>query len=409
VRGSLADILSNQPQWAPHGMFHIDVLSAYLNCGVSALVGAAMLRIVETDDRRLRRALRTCGLALVVLGVGLLPAGLGDGAAHPTAQLSLSFGSLAGVVLMAHGLGQLQGRDLPTFGVWALIAMLALTTAAAMVAGPLVFGRVYALSLTGCAMLMAWHGRGFITSPRNLIERGLGLSLLLVAASSWLRTGFTLAYAGAPRVDLLYVPSMVAPMLAALYGVIPIVMATLLLSLVNARLHQQLRTRATTDELTGIMTRRALRELAPAMIELEQLRQREVAVLMLDLDHFKSVNDGHGHATGDRVLKEAASALQAHLRQDALLARYGGEEFVAVVPVEDLPSARRASDRLRRAIADVEWSRAAGLDQKVTVSVGVALVSPGETLDNALRRADEALYLAKRGGRNQVQVSLKVA
>lgn len=229
-------------------MFHIDVLSAYLNCGVSSLVGAAMLRMVETDDRRLRRALRTCGFALVVLGVGLLPAGLGDGAAHPGAQYSLAFCSLAGVVLLAHGLGQLQGRDLPSHGVWALIGLLALTSLASLMAGPLVFGQVYASSLTGTALLMAWQGRGFITSPRNLIERGLGLALLLVAASSGLRAGFTLAYVGAPRVDMLYVPATVASVLAALYGVIPIVMATLLLSLVNGRLHQQLRRRATTDE-----------------------------------------------------------------------------------------------------------------------------------------------------------------
>lgn len=390
-------------------MFHVDVLSAYLNCGVSALVGAAMLRIAETDDLRLRRALHTCGWALVMLGVGLLPAGLGEAAAHPLAQFSLSFGSLGGVVLMAHGLGQVQGRDIPPARVATLIAGLALATAVALAAGPLIFGRAYALGLTGTAMLMAWHGRGFLTSPRNVIERGLGLSLLLVAASSWLRAGFTLTYAGAPRVDLLYVPELVAPMLAALYGVIPIVMATLLLSLVNARLHQQLRSRATTDELTGTMTRRALRELAPSMIELEQLRQRDVAVLMLDLDNFKAVNDTHGHAIGDKVLREAASALQMHLRHDAVLARYGGEEFVAVVPVDDLPGARRASERLRRAVEDVEWSRAAGLQEKVTVSVGVALAGPGETLDDTLRRADEALYLAKRSGRNQVQVSLKVA
>jgi diguanylate cyclase (GGDEF)-like protein len=390
-------------------MFHVDVLSAYLNCGVAALVGAAIMRAAETDDLRLRRALRICGWALVTLGVGLLPAGLGAGAAHVAAQLSLAIGSLAGVVLMALGLGQVQGRDMPTRWVWALLAGLGLAQVAALLAGPLVLGQVYAIGLAGTATLMAWHGRGFFVSPRNLIERGLGLSLLLVTASSWLRLAFTLAYVGPPRVDLLYVPPTVAPWLAALYGVIPITMATLLLTLVNARLHQQLRSRATTDELTGTLTRRALRELAPVVLEREQLRQAEVAVVMIDLDHFKSINDTYGHALGDRVLRMAASTLQANLRPDALLARYGGEEFVAVLPIEDLPAARRVAERLRAAVEGVAWTRVAGLDHAVTVSVGVALAGAGETLDSALQRADEALYRAKREGRNQVQISLMAA
>jgi diguanylate cyclase (GGDEF)-like protein len=390
-------------------MLHVDALTAYLNCGVSALVGAAMLRIVETDDQQVRRALRLCGGALVTLGVGLLPAGLGDGAAHPVAQFSLAFGSLAGIVLMARGLGQLQGRDLPALLASVLIAALAGVNAISLAAGPLVFGSVYALLLAGAATLMAWQGRGFVAHPRDLIERALGLSLLMVSASSWLRAGFTLAYAGPPRVNMLYVPALIEPVLAALYGVIPMVMASLLLSLVNARLYQKMRSQAATDELTGAMTRRALREMSPAVIGLEQQRQREVALVMLDLDHFKSINDTQGHSTGDKVLAVVASTLRSHLRHDALLARYGGEEFVAVVPVDGMPVARRICERLRAAVASIDWMRAAGIDRKVTISIGVALVRPGETMDAALRRADEALYRAKREGRNRVQVSMMVA
>ena len=106
---------------APGPMFHVDVLSAYLICGVSALVGAAMLRIAETDDPSLRRALRFCGWSMITFGLGLLPAGLGSGAAHPVAQFALGFGSLAGMVLMAHGLGQMQGRQLSARWLWAPI------------------------------------------------------------------------------------------------------------------------------------------------------------------------------------------------------------------------------------------------------------------------------------------------
>jgi diguanylate cyclase (GGDEF)-like protein len=389
-------------------MFHVDVLSAYLICGVSALIGAGILHLAEIDELRLRRALHNCGWALVTLGVGLLPAGLGAAAAHPAAQLSLGLGSLAGIVLMAYGLGQAQGSEMPTAWLWALLAALAVANTAAQAMDALVYGRVYALGLAGTGTLLFWQVRGFIGGSRSLIERGLGLALGLLCVSSWARWTFTLQYSGPARVDMLYVPGALAPIFAALYGVFPIVLATLLLSLVNARLHQQLRSRATTDELTGTMTRRALRELAPVMIG-QRDRRHELAVLMLDLDHFKAVNDGKGHAVGDQVLRVVATTLRMHLRHDALLARYGGEEFVVVLPVGDVPGARRAAERLRLAVEQVDWQKTAGLDGPITVSVGVALVGHSETLDAALQRADEALYRSKREGRNQVQISLMVA
>ena len=125
-----------------------------------------MLRIARTDDPNLRRALRYCGWALVMLGLGLLPAGLGSGAAHPLAQFALGFGSLAGVVLMAHGLGQMQGRQPSAAWLWALIPGFAIAVVASLAMGSLVFGQVFALGLAGGATLMVWHGRGFVSSPR---------------------------------------------------------------------------------------------------------------------------------------------------------------------------------------------------------------------------------------------------
>ena len=378
-------------------------------CGISALVGAAMLRIAETDDARLRAAVRVCGWGMVTLGAGLLPAGLGDRVGHPLAQLSLAISSAVGIALVARGVGQLQGRDFPVRWLAVLAVAAGAVCTSAWLVGPLRFGLVYALLLATVATLLNWLGRGFVLSPRDLVERGLGLSLLLITASSWLRAGFTVAYEGPVKPNLLYVPSALEPFIAAMYGVMPMVIATLLLSLVNARLRQQLRNRAITDELTGTMTRRALGELAPAAIDLAQRRQHAVAVLMLDLDHFKLVNATYGHATGDRVLKVAAATLQANVRPDALLARFGGEEFVAVVPVDDLGGARQVAERLRAAIEGADWSTTVQAVRGVTVSVGVALVSADGSLEDTLRRADQALYHAKRDGRNRVQVSLMAA
>jgi diguanylate cyclase (GGDEF)-like protein len=392
-----------------HGMLHVDVLSAYLNCGVSSLAGAAILRMAATDDPRLREALRTCGWGLIVLGMGLLPAGLGEHAGHPAAQFSLGFGSLAGIVLVGRGLGQLQGRAVGAAWVWALVALLAAVNAATLHLDRLSFGIAYALCLMGSTTLLAWIGRGFLASPRDHSERALGLALLLTAVSGWVRAGFTLAYVGPPRVDLLYMPAPLASVIAALYGVLPIIVATLLLSLVNGRLQRQLHSRATTDELTGTMTRRAFGELAPAAIELARQRHCEAAALMLDLDRFKDINDTYGHGAGDEVLRVAAATLQANLRRDALLARYGGEEFVALIPVDDVAAARRVAERLRLAIENTDFRSALTTDRSVTISVGVALVGAGGNLDEALARADQALYHAKREGRNRVQVSLMAA
>jgi diguanylate cyclase (GGDEF)-like protein len=183
----------------------------------------------------------------------------------------------------------------------------------------------------------------------------------------------------------------------------------LLLSLVNAQLRVQLETRAVTDELTGVLTRRALREQADDRIQEARRGRKAVAVLMLDLDHFKAINDNHGHAVGDLVLRHSAACLRDALRADALLARYGGEEFVALVPVEDLRAARLVAERLRHSVQHAPWSELTHTPAVVSISVGVTLMVDKEPLDSALQRADEALYRAKREGRNRVQVGLSAA
>jgi diguanylate cyclase (GGDEF)-like protein len=385
---------------------HVDVLSGYLICGFGALVGAALLRIADTSDERTRRALRLCGWGFVLLGVGLLPAGFADAVAHPAAQFSLAFGTWCGVVLIGSGLAEVQGKGLAPRWIALLLATSACALTWALSSGPRTFGVWFIGGLSALALFSVWLTRGLVLSPRDATERALGAALIALGASCLVRLAFTLADDGPVRTDLMYVPEPARSLLSVLYGVLPVIVSTLLLTLVNARLRHQLRMRAITDELTGLMTRRALRELAPAMIEQQQSEHRDVAVLMLDLDRFKHVNDTHGHPAGDAVLRLAARALQAHARVDTLLARYGGEEFVAVVPVEDLPTARRVAERLRHAVESVPWQQDLRLPERVTVSVGVAMVGPGESLDQALTRADEALYRAKREGRNQCQVAL---
>lgn len=391
-------------------MLHVDTLSGYLICGVGSLIAAAVLRLAQTDDPLHRQALRTCGWCFVVLGISLLPAGLGaEMAAHAAVQWIMTAGSLTALAILARGLGLLQARSLDVRWVAAFAATSAVLCALLLALDRKLFGQVYSLLLFAVTVLILWSASGFVRSPRDTSERLLGVTLALLAASMAVRAYFTMTDTGLVRVDIMYGPAPLASAFAAFYGVTPMILATFLLNLINARLQQQLHSRAQTDELTGVLTRRALRELAPALIARAQRVDRELAVMMLDIDHFKEINDTHGHASGDDVLRVVAATLQAQKRADGLMARYGGEEFVALLPVDGLPTARRIAERMRSAIADTDWQRAAKLPTGVTVSIGVSMVGPGEPLDAALGRADEALYRAKRGGRNQCQVGLMAA
>lgn len=171
----------------------------------------------------------------------------------------------------------------------------------------------------------------------------------------------------------------------------------------NARLFLEVRRLATTDELTGTHNRRQFILLAETEFRRFRRHGRGPAVMMIDLDHFKRVNDTHGHAVGDAVLREVAQRWRMALREVDVMGRLGGEEFAALLPETDLASARDVvGERLRRCVADELIETAAG-PVAVTVSVGVAAADDRTAQFAALlQRADAALYLAKQGGRNRV-------
>jgi diguanylate cyclase (GGDEF)-like protein len=172
------------------------------------------------------------------------------------------------------------------------------------------------------------------------------------------------------------------------------------LALENAFLMEQLRRSASTDGLTGIANRRSFditldRYLARAVASFEP-----VSLVLLDIDHFKQLNDEHGHQTGDDVLRQVAALLVEHARAIDVPARYGGEEFAVVLPECELPEATVVAERLRQAIA------AADLPVAITVSAGVATFpAHGATSESLIRATDTALYRAKDEGRNRIAVA----
>lgn len=153
------------------------------------------------------------------------------------------------------------------------------------------------------------------------------------------------------------------------------------------------------DSLTGVHNRRAFDEEMNRRMAEWRRRQTPLSLLMIDVDHFKKINDTHGHPAGDRVLHEIARVLQKTMREMDFTARYGGEEFAAILPATTLRDARRAARRVLEAVAGHRFE-AEDCDLDVTVSVGLAEAGPGDDAASLVRRADEALYLSKAAGRN---------
>lgn len=171
----------------------------------------------------------------------------------------------------------------------------------------------------------------------------------------------------------------------------------------NITRRHQLETRlqhlSQTDELTGTYNRRKLLDALSLSLVHYKERQRPAALVLMDVDHFKSINDHFGHIEGDKVLRGIAQQAMSHLRDGDLFARFGGEEFALLLPNTSIKAAELIAGRLLTAIAEGKFLSDA--DLKVTISMGLSLIQPqDQVIESILHRADDALYKAKRAGRN---------
>jgi len=176
---------------------------------------------------------------------------------------------------------------------------------------------------------------------------------------------------------------------------------TIALDIENLRLHRV----AVTDPLTGAFNREFLLQRLPQEIETATERDRALSVAMVDVDHFKTVNDHYGHGIGDLVLAEVARRLRGAIRGGDLLVRYGGEEFLAVLPKADAGRAWEVGERMRQRVCERAFEVGDGLALLLRVSIGIAQWRTGELMPDLIERADTALYGAKDRGRNRVEVA----
>jgi diguanylate cyclase (GGDEF)-like protein len=172
----------------------------------------------------------------------------------------------------------------------------------------------------------------------------------------------------------------------------------------NALLYRAAMLSALRDPLTGAGNRVAMEQTLTRETEIARRQQLPLSVLMLDIDHFKGINDTHGHATGDQVLRAVADGIKNRMRNIDQVFRFGGEEFLIVLSNTGREPAALVGERLRNAALQLTYP-VDGRPVELTVSIGCSTLLPGETADSLVRRADTALYAAKRQGRNRLEMA----
>ncbi|MCY1332227.1 diguanylate cyclase (GGDEF) domain protein [compost metagenome] len=240
---------------------------------------------------------------------------------------------------------------------------------------------------------LTWqHGRGFAPRFMAVVLAFQGLVLLMRAATTLFQDAVD-----TPR----FSPSAIQTTYIAAYCFASLFVCLGLLLTVSERLRAQFEHLAQHDDLTGVLNRRAV--LHAGNIELRNRRGsgQPLSLLLMDIDHFKRINDQHGHLVGDRVLAHFAQTVGRALRHTDYLGRFGGEEFVVLLPHTGAEAAFAVAERVRQA---VEQQSALAGQAACTASLGLASIEAGEaTLDELLARADSALYRAKADGRNRVE------
>lgn len=173
------------------------------------------------------------------------------------------------------------------------------------------------------------------------------------------------------------------------------------LAVANLRTHQQVTELALRDGLTGAYNHRHFQDVLGAELHRLDRYGEEIALMLMDVDNFKSFNDRHGHPVGDQILKQTVRVLRKHLRGSDLIFRYGGEEFAVLLPGTGLEAASIAAEKLNHAMRRENRYRARnGTEEVVTVSIGVSCAAGGKTREQLIGEADQALYQAKHGGKD---------
>ena len=375
------------------GIYHLDSLAfAVMVCGAATLACLALMLRRFADELRASLRAWLTGAAILVAVDLILFLGI-----HPVIDRALTGAAAIGVAEWIHALRIYAGSTRRL--VWPYV--IALGGAALALAVPSYPGTVLASSLSlGVLHLGAAWAAARIREP----ERSMGRLLLVAVFATFalvlfVRLGLFLSgfRSGAPE----GFTSAARALLFVLVSLGPVVGSYAFVLACGERLGDRIRGQGLTDSLSGLANRRALFDALDRALAGGKRHHEPVAVLLVDLDEFKRVNDAAGHAAGDAALVEVARRMRSVARADDVLGRLGGEEFGAVLPGVDAQGAETAAERMRLAVADTPV-RAEGRTFALTVSIGVVEARAGEDSTALLARAEALLYEAKRRGRNRV-------
>lgn len=386
-------------------MSGIDVYTCYALAGAGSLIGLGLIMLVRTEHPRIRRALWLYRAAFVCLSAFLVvlvtpPEQMREVWRHGIGVCA------TGVTLLAWGFRTLNGERTPlAVGLLLSLGSGCLLWFGGEVLEPGPYQVLVAVVMSAIAIgTFLDQGRLLLRAqgPRMSGEWSLLLTAFLFSLDWLIILGYSWDAQAPYPPHLLLAPDWLMGPSAMGIALLPLSVAAIVFAIVNNRLYQQLHQRSLSDDLTGILSRRGLRERGQHLLANQGAESLGIALLMIDIDHFKPINDQHGHLVGDEVLRHVTQVLSDHLREDALLARYGGEEFTVMLPLRATEDAQVVAERLRQVVEAHPCQTAVG-PIGVTISVGVAFHHRTRPLEEALSRADARLYEAKQAGRNQVR------
>jgi diguanylate cyclase (GGDEF)-like protein len=381
----------------------MDPLTAFLIAALMMLLNGGVLGLMHGDlPRTLRPAAISWRIATLLQAGGCILLAV-QGHLPAVFILPLANGMiLLGIAGCWRAMRQFYGHA----DHWALLLpVLAGTLGIWWFAGPRpdLVARIIIASLAWGVMLLgaAWTVLAATRGERPLSARVLSGIFLVLAAFMLLRGVYFVFNPGVVRnvVESGSWMNLVTPMLAS---ILPVIGTTGFLLLCSERIRRQWEQAASTDYLTGLANRRTLAAQGSQWLQRARSGGGLLGLAIIDIDHFKAINDRHGHETGDLALQHVALALQQACGHRHLPARQGGEEFVVLLALEDAARAGAVGEQLRDAVRSQPFDTGGGA-LTITVSIGIAVLQPADTgLDDLLRRADAALYIAKRAGRDRV-------
>ncbi|MCL4773202.1 MAG: GGDEF domain-containing protein [Burkholderiaceae bacterium] len=348
-------------------------------------------------------ALHRYALALAGMAIGLTLFALRDTALPDwTSYVGANWFVSAGVVLTADATRRLFGRSQPGWllgaqmiglaGLWTWLGSDPDDVPSRVLATAAVQSCAVGACLHAIRRSDAWGREAYV---RSLAAFFAGYALIHLSRGIAVLLGVGSVAGG------VFAPSPAQTAFGLLFALSPIALALIVQMMLHARISGALHRRATTDELTGLHSRRHFFDLSRERLRARRASDTVHHLLMIDLDHFKSINDRFGHPVGDRALRHAARVLKKATPDSGLLGRYGGEEFCALIGSSSVADANRTIDALRRALESAPL-RTGSSTIMLTASIGAVPIRNPESLETVLVHADHCVYRAKTEGRNRV-------